>query len=170
MATNMYVKFSEDIKGESTFKEHLGKDGWCEITDLGQGFEQKASPSPASQGEMDTSKSTHSEISISKNMDQASLKLMRHCWKGTTLKKVEIHCFRAAPGDQPLNYFQIELEQVIIKEFDFKSSEGDLITEDLKLVADKATYCYRPMDKKGVPGSPYRAHFDLDNNVSGTGT
>jgi type VI protein secretion system component Hcp len=65
---------------------------------------------------------------------------------------VEIECFRAGKGldhaNQPIKYFRIKLKSVIIKGFDFSVDEGNLVTEELELVAAEATYVYRQMDKK----------------------
>ena len=155
----MYVNFSDGIEGESEFK---ACPGWCEITELKQDFEQKASPE--AEGTHDASKAKHSEVGISKNIDKASSKLMQKCWDGTTLDEVVIDCFRAAPGSAPLKYFNIILKHVIVKKFEFKSSEGEIITEDLELVATFAQYSYWPMKKDGTVGSLQRAIIDLSKN------
>jgi type VI secretion system secreted protein Hcp len=161
MSTNMYVKFSNGIKGEAEDKDHSG---WCEITALEQDFTQDASPTEDS--DQDTSKAEHGEIKISKLVDEASTKLMKACWEGTKLDKVEIECYRAANVDQPIKYFTVKLEDAIISKFEYKASEGEIISEDLELTAAKATYTYQAMDKKlGTEKGQMIASHDLKSNV-----
>ena len=161
MSTNMFAKFG-DIKGESEDQAHPD---WCEITSVEQDFTQKASPTEESKP--DTCKVEHSEIKISKDIDEASTGLMKACWEATRLKKVEIECFRADGQNDPIKYFNIVLEDVIIHKFEYKGSgDGSIIGEDLELVAAKATYTYRAMDKKlGTAGGRMIASHDLKNNV-----
>jgi type VI secretion system Hcp family effector len=149
MATNMFAQFS-NIKGECEEKHH---EEWCEITSLEQDFSNPTFPLPAGATEGSGAKPCqHSEIKISKLVDKASTGLMEACWVGDTLDTVVIECFRAGKGidhaNQPIKYFRIKLKSVIIKEFDFSVGEGELISEELELVAAEATYVYRQMDKK----------------------
>ncbi len=148
MATNLFVQFG-DIKGEC---EDRGHRDWCEITSLGQDFTNAAAPLPAGEAdESDSRRGKHSAIKISKVMDKASIGLMKACWAGDTVAKVVIECFRSGSGqhaDQPIKYFSIELINVIIKKFDYSVGEGQLVSEDLELVAAKASYEYRQMDKR----------------------
>lgn len=161
MPTNMFVKFSNNIKGESSDENH---NQWCEITEVEQDFTQDASPTEESN--QDTSKAEHGEIKIKKIVDEASTSLMKACWEGTKLDKVEIECFRAGGQNEPIKYFTIVLEKVIIKKFEYKGGDGDVITEDLELVAAKATYTYRAMDKKLGTAKPRKiASHDLKSNV-----
>jgi type VI secretion system secreted protein Hcp len=148
MSTNMFVKFS-NIEGEC---EDQGHPKWCEIMSLEQDFSNPTIPLPPGKTEGPGAKPCeHSEIEIEKVIDKASAGLMKACWKGDTIHRVEIECFRAGIGQEenrPLKYFSIELESVIIKEFEYSVSEGQLVTETLNLVASKATYAYWQMDKK----------------------
>ncbi len=148
MSTNMFVKFS-NIEGEC---EEQGHRNWCEIMSLGQDFSNPTFPLPPNVTEGKGARPCkHSEVKISKLMDKASTGLMKACWAGDTLEKVVIECFRAGIGqepNQPIKYFSIELESVIIKKFDYSVNEGQLVSEDLELVATKASYEYRQMDKK----------------------
>lgn len=144
----MFVQFS-NLPGEC---EVAGHTDWCEISSLKQGFSNEAAPLPS--GETDKSNSrrgTHKAIEIEKAIDKASIGLMEACWKGTTVAKVVIECFRAGPGssaDQPIKYFWIELKNVIIKSHKYEVDEGKLVSETIELVAAQASYEYRQMDKR----------------------
>jgi len=145
----MFVQFS-DITGEC---EERGHRGWCEITSLDQNFSNPTLPPPPGTTEIKGAKPCkHSEIKITKLVDTASVQLMEACWKGRTVDTVVIECFRAGKGldnkELPIKYFSIELENVIIRELDYSVDEGDLVTEELELVAGKASYAYRQMDKE----------------------
>jgi type VI secretion system Hcp family effector len=147
MATNMFVQFGK-IKGECEDKYH---DEWCEITSLGQSFNNKAPPLlPSEDAESGTRRGKHAPVKVSKPIDKASTELMEMCWNGEALGTVLIECFRAGGGNagQPIKYISIKLESVIIKQFKYSVNEGSLVSEDLELVAAKATYEYRQMDKR----------------------
>jgi len=150
MPTNMFAKF-HTIDGGCEDKNH---EGWCEISSVEQDFDQKKSVSEDSTTNPNTSKVEHSEITISKIVDEASMELMKYCWEGRQMPTVEIRCFRAGKGkvpgsttEAPILYFKIELKKVVIKKFAYKGDEGNLISEDLDLVAGEAKYTFTKMDK-----------------------
>ncbi len=149
MATNMFAQFS-NIEGECEDKPH---EKWCEITSLQQGFTNETTPHlpdvrPAPVHE----RGKHKVVSIKKVIDKASIGLMEACWNGTTVDTVLIECFRTGLGlddeNQPIKYFSIKLENVIIKKFKYNVDEGKLISEDLDLIAGKESYEYRQMLKR----------------------
>jgi len=146
MATSMFVKFCPKngiIEGEC---EEIGHDKWCEITSL----KQKFSIEDKDEDTTDPQRAKHEPIGISKIIDKASIELLKHCKDGRPLKEVIIECVRAhvaAEGKAPIHYFQIKLENVIVKKFEYKVDEGSLGSEDLELVARKATYNYRELNK-----------------------
>jgi len=148
LATNMFVQFS-NIPGEC---EATGHTDWCEITSLKQGFSNEAAPlSPGETDQSNSRRGTHKAIAIEKITDKASVGLMQACWAGDTVAKVVIECFRAGSGQtekHPIKYFSIELENVIIKGIGYSVGEGELASEEVELVAAKASYEYRQMDKK----------------------
>ncbi|MCP3950912.1 MAG: type VI secretion system tube protein Hcp [Desulfobacterales bacterium] len=155
MATDMFVQFS-NLKGEC---EVPGLTDWCEITSLKQGFTNEAAPLPPGQTDKSNSRrGKHKAIEIEKVIDKASIGLMQACWKGRPVATVVIRCFRAGQGEngkQSINYFEIELENVIIKKFEYKVDEGNLASEELELVFSKASYVYKQMPKRG--GTAIRA-------------
>jgi len=146
MATSMFVKFCPKngiIEGEC---EDIGHENWCEITSL----KQKFSIEDKDEETTDPQRAKHEPIGISKIIDKASIELLKHCRDGRPLKEVIIECVRAhvvAEGKAPLNYFQIVLENVIIKRFQYRVDEGNLVSEELELAARKATYNYRELNK-----------------------
>jgi len=149
MATNMFAQFS-NIEGECEDKYH---EKWCEITDLEQDFSNPTIPLPPGATEGSGAKPCeHGEIEIKKLVDKASTGLMKACWYGDTVDSVVIECFRTGLGlddeNQPIKYFSIKLEGVIIRDFEYSVGEGNLISETVKLVAAKATYAYRQMLKR----------------------
>jgi len=161
MATSMFVKFCRKtkgiIEGECTDKGH---EKWCVITSLSQTFNNKTLPPPTIPKRAPVAKTCKPEaISIKKIVDKASGELMRMCWYCEQLEEVVIECFRASPGQrgetQPIKYFSIELKGVTIKEFEFEVDEGDLVTEDLDLVADRAVYTYTEMHKERGTAIPF---------------
>jgi type VI secretion system Hcp family effector len=147
MATNIFVQFDK-IEGECEEEYHKK---WCEITSFGQTFENAAPPlGPKEEDKSNSRRGKHGDIKISKVMDKASIGLMEACWEGRAVPEVVIECFRAGLGEkpgQPIKYFNIKLKKVIIKKFKYGVSEGNLVSEELELVAAEAVYKYRLMDK-----------------------
>jgi type VI secretion system secreted protein Hcp len=165
MAGNMFVKF-DTIKGECEDREHKG---WSEITSVKQTFSNEASPI----GETDPDKisSTHSEIEIEKYLDSASIRLMVASWFGDVIEKVTIQCFRdggtggSGYGPGRTKYFEIELKQVIIQEYEYEGKEDDIATESLKLVAAEASYSYdRLLKDENRTEKTGAARINLEDN------
>lgn len=161
MATNMFMKLTNNIKGEAEDDIHKG---WCEITSLSQEFENDASLSEKEEDKID--KAEHKELKISKYVDEATTAILKACWDATRIKCVIIECFRADGTNPALKYFVIRLDNVIITNYELKSSEGEILSEDIEMLGTKAEYTYRAMDKKlGTAKARMIASHDLIKNV-----
>ncbi|MBI9082853.1 MAG: type VI secretion system tube protein Hcp [Desulfobacterales bacterium] len=164
MATNMFMKLTNSIKGEAEDDFHKG---WCEIKSLSQEFSNEASLSKKDPKKKIV-KAAHKELKITKYVDQATTAILKACWQGTRIKCVIIECFRADGQNKALKYFGIRLDNVLIKNYELKSSEGDILEEDLELLGTKAEYTYRPMDKLLGTAKPrmIASHNLIENIVS----
>ena len=161
MATNMFMKLTNNIKGEAEDDLHKG---WCEIKSLSQEFENKASLSKIQQDKID--KAEHKELKITKYVDDATTAILKACWGGTRINSVIIECFRADGQNSALKYFVIRLDKVIINNYELSSSEGEILEESLELIGTKAVYTYRAMDKLlGTAKARMIASHDLIENV-----
>ncbi len=149
MATNMFMKLGNKIKGEAEDVDHPD---WCEITDLGHDFSQGASPMKATT----IPKSTDTYLNVDKFSDSATTEILKACWSGTIIPKVEIKCFRAGGDGLPVDYLKIELENAVIHKYELETQGEGLSKEKLELDYTHVKYTYKAIVKhtgkaKSVP-------------------
>lgn len=162
MATNMFMKLA-NITGEADDDQHSG---WCEIKAVSQDFTNKASVSGSEQNTID--KAEHGELKVTKYVDEATMAIFKACWNGTVIPSVTIECFRADGQNQALKYFGIKLSNALISKCEFKSSEGDILEEEIEMLGTKAEYEYYALDKYLGTAKPVKiASHDLVKNVVG---
>jgi len=146
--TDMFLKL-EGIEGESQdskFKE------WIEVLSWNWSVHQG---STASRGTgLGHSKASFSEIHVSKHMDKASVKAFKACGKGEHIKKAKLVC-RKAGGDNPLEYFTIEMDDVMITDVSYSGhgGGGSQVSETLALSFAKFKQVYKPQSKTGTAES-----------------
>jgi type VI secretion system secreted protein Hcp len=73
------------------------------------------------------------DVHVMKMADKASPTLLKKCCEGEHIKKGKITC-RKAGGKKPVDYFVLEMEDIIITSLQNSGSNGaDLVTESLSL-------------------------------------
>jgi type VI secretion system secreted protein Hcp len=105
-----------------------------------------------------------SEITITKQSDNTSIKLFEEALHGKLDKKVEIRFVRTG-GAKPSAYFTVDLEGCGVSGFSM-SSGGDRPSESLSLNFDKVKLGYNPVGDD-LTGSPVYYTWDL---AKGTGS
>ena len=142
-AGNIYLNLG-DIPGESTSKTH--KD---EIEVLAFNFEI-TSPAPTGGGG-GVGKPILSDISIVKRIDRASPKLAQTLVTGLHLKSAKLSVEGIAVDQSSLDYYTIDLEDVVITSVAVSGNETDpRPTEVIKLNFNKVTWTYTLLDARGV--------------------
>jgi len=96
-----------------------------------------------------------------KKSDKASPKLFQHCAQGRHFPKATV-VFRAAAGDNSLEYLKYEFEEVFVESVQWSGSSGgdDRPTESLSLAFGKVEVTYTPQTATGDPGAPVVASWD----------
>lgn len=147
----------DGITGNVTESNHKG---WIEISFFN--FEctrAVASRNPGHTENREASTVSISEITISKEMDEASPKLFTLACVGTG-KTVKIEFCRT--GAMPLVFASYELSNVLISEYNVEESGGeDGPSESLSLNFDKIVYKYTPYKDDGTAGTPLSVTYDL---------
>jgi len=149
MAFNGFVKFGDDIKGESTDKDH--KD-WVTILKYDHGVAQPASVTQKSAGGRTAEEADHSPFSIVKLLDAATPKLYEACCKGTHIPEVTVELWRAG-GDSPVKYMEFKLKEVLISGVTHNgdpAGEEQFPTETIQMTYGGIEWTYTKQDATGA--------------------
>jgi len=148
MAANMYLKFSPEIKGESSQK---GYEGQIEVSDFRFGVVQPGGFSFAKGGTK--VQSQLEDMSVSFRMCSASPKLMQYSASGKHLDKATLTCLKAA-GDKAAKYLEINLTDVVVSSYRTGAGAADDIPQEtITLNFAKIEKEYFATDNKGVATS-----------------
>jgi type VI secretion system secreted protein Hcp len=110
MANDAYLRF-DGIKGES--QDHGHKE-WIEISGVRWAIQQPKSATASTAGGHTAERAELSEVSFEKLCDLSSPILMQTCAMGKTIPKATFEFMRADGDGNPIKYFEIELENVLI--------------------------------------------------------
>lgn len=126
MASNYFLKFTPEIKGESQQK---GFEGQIEILSFSWGVSQAGGFSYGTGGT--SSQANLQDLSLSFRHGPASPKLMLNCATGKHLTSVVLTCLRAS--DKPEKYLEITLTDVVISSYQTGGSGDDMPIESMSL-------------------------------------
>lgn len=110
MASDAYLRF-DGIKGES--QDHAHKE-WIEISGVRWAIQQPKSATASTAGGHTAERAELSEVTFEKLCDLSSPILMQTCAMGKTIPKAVFEFMRADGDGNPIKYFEIELENVLI--------------------------------------------------------
>ncbi|MGJ9417662.1 Hcp family type VI secretion system effector [Massilia sp. CMS3.1] len=110
MASDAYLRF-DGIKGES--QDH-GHREWIEVSGVRWAIQQPKSATASTAGGHTAERAELSEVSFEKLCDLSSPILMQTCAMGKTIPKATLEFMRADGDGNPIKYFEIELENVLI--------------------------------------------------------
>ncbi|MBW1765682.1 MAG: type VI secretion system tube protein Hcp [Deltaproteobacteria bacterium] len=164
MASDMFLLL-DGIQGECEDSKHKN---WIEILSWSHSFSQPTTPVRSSSGAT-VEKCNHSDISITKYVDNSTDALLSNIWNGNQIKTGKIQCLRAdAETNSPVEYLTIELEKVILSNYSISGGGGDLPIENLSLSYGKVAYIYKDQKKdSGEGGSNKPVSHDLVTNEVG---
>lgn len=110
MAIDVYMQI-DGIKDGS--QDNKPKD-WIECASVHWGITQPRSATASTSGGHTAERAELQDISLTKASDLSSPILMQHCAMGKTIPKAKFEFMRADGQGNPIKYFEIELESVII--------------------------------------------------------
>jgi type VI secretion system secreted protein Hcp len=163
MAVDLFLKI-EGIEGESQKKGHEKE---IDIVSFNFGAAQNGSFHSGGAGG-GSGKAEIRDISIVKEVDKSSPKLFNACASGKHIKEIVIYSQKAGDNEQPLTYYKIKLEDVIVSSVDNQgASHGDAIMESIVFNTAKVTFDYQPQSKSGgKEGGVVTASYDIRQNVA----
>jgi type VI secretion system secreted protein Hcp len=159
MAADFYLQL-DGIKGESTDSKHQG---WIECTMVHWEIKQPKSATASTGGGHTAERAELTEINISKLIDLASPMLAQTCACGKTIPKAKLEMLRADGNGEPIKYFEVELENVLIGHL-APSFGGDFPTETLGLKFSKVRWKYTQQKIAGGSAGNTAGGWDLATN------
>ena len=160
MAVDMFLKI-DSIKGESRDKTH--KD---EIDVLAWSWGMSQSGSAHMGGGAGAGKVNVQDLSFTKYVDASSTDLLVACCNGKHFKDALLIVRKA--GENPVEYIQITMEEVIIGSVSTGGSGGeDRLTENVTLNFAKVKVDYTAQDVQGKPESkPHTMTWNIAENAA----
>ena len=146
MAIDAYLQI-EGIKGESADSGH--KD-WIEVSGVTWRVYQPRAGVASTAGGMTTGRAELSNLSFSKLADISSPVLQQTCAMGKTIPRAKIEFMRADGDGKPINYYTVEVENLMISSIAPESGAGGIVTEHVQLAYSTMKWKYT---KQGIRGS-----------------
>jgi len=158
MAFDGFLKV-DGAPGES--KDHQHED-WIEILAFRHGAVQPVSRTVSSAGGAAAERVNFSPFRITKYVDKSSPKLWEACFTGRHIKEVVIQLHRS--GGDKQKYLEIKMEQVLITNFDQRSSVSFPI-EIINFVPGRISTTYSQQSREdGTLAGSVSAGWDLIAN------
>jgi type VI secretion system secreted protein Hcp len=160
MAIDMFMKLG-DIKGESQDKVHKEE---IELLAWSWGLSQSGTMHMGTGG--GGGKVSVQDLSFTKYTDKATPPIMAACTKGTHIDTVLL-TVRKAGGDNPLEYYKITLNGVLISSYSTGGSGGEeRFTENVTLNFEKFHVEYQPQNAKGAKeGGVVETKWNIPGNA-----
>lgn len=160
MAVEMFLKLA-GCEGESIATGHEN-----EIELLGWNWGVTNQGSSSMGGGSGTGKASFHDLSISKYVDKASSTILSNCAKGNHFATATLTC-RKVGGDTPLEYLQIDMDQVFVSGVQHGGSPGDELTvENVTLNFAKVDVKYKPQSAQGTSAGDVPFKWDIRKNQS----
>ena len=159
MAADFYLQL-DGIKGESADSKHQG---WIECTSINWAISQPKSATASTGGGHTAERAELSEISISKLVDLASPMLAQLCACGKTIPKAKLEMMRADGNGEPIKYFEVEMENVLIGHL-APHFDGGIGGESLGLKFSKVRWKYTQQKIGGGSSGNTAGGWDMATN------
>lgn len=160
MAIDVYLQI-DGIKGESTDSKHQG---WIECDAVNWSISQPRSATASTSGGHTAERAELSDVRFIKACDLASPILAQHCAMGKTIPKAKLEFMHADGQGEPVKYYEVELENVLIGHVAPSVAEGSIMTESVALKFSKVKWKYCQQKIAGGAGGNTAGGWDLATN------
>ena len=163
MAVDMFLKI-DTVDGE-TIDKVFSKDKAIDVLAWSWGGSNSGTTHQGGGG--GGGKSNFQDMSITKYLDTASPVLLMACADGTHFTKAKL-TVRKAGGKAPVEYFKIEMDEVLITSLSTGGSGGeDRLTENVSLNFAKFSVYYTPQAPDGTAGTEIGPNtWDISANAT----
>lgn len=160
MAIDVYLQLN-GIKGESADARHVG---WIECTSVHWGITQPRSATASTAGGHTAERAELADITFQKLADLSSPVLMQTCAMGRTLSRACFEFMRADKDGEPVKYFDMELDNVLIGAVTPIVLPGHVLLETVSLKFSKVIWRYTQQKIGGGAGGNTAGGWDLAMN------
>lgn len=164
MAVDIFLKLSNNIKGESQDSTHMDE---IDVLAWNWGLSQSGTTHVGSGG--GGGKVNVQDISLTKYVDLASNDLIKRCTTGEHIESGEL-VVRKSGGSAPVEYFRMKMENIMISSYSTGGSKDglDRIQENLTLNFRKFEVAYTLQEASGAAGAESLAGWDIAKNEEWT--
>ena len=164
MAVDIFLKLSNNIKGESQDSTHMDE---IDVLAWNWGLSQSGTTHVGSGG--GGGKVNVQDISLTKYVDLASNDLIKRCTTGEHIESGEL-IVRKSGGSAPVEYFRMKMENIMISSYSTGGSKDglDRIQENLTLNFRKFEIAYTLQEASGAAGAESLAGWDIAKNEEWT--
>lgn len=161
MAVDIFLKLSNNIKGESQDSTHADE---IDVLAWSWGLTQSGTTHVGAGG--GGGKVNVQDISLTKYVDLASNDLVKRCTTGEHIESGEL-VVRKSGGAAPVEYFRIKMENIMISSYSTGGSKDglDRIQENLTLNFRKFEIAYTLQEASGAAGAESLAGWDIAQNA-----
>ena len=160
MALDVYLQI-DGIKGESTDLTHQG---WIELTSATWGVKQPKSATASTAGGHTAERCEHQTLAVTKLADLASPLLMMYSSMGKTIPKAKLEFMRADGNGNPVKYYEVELENVMIAHVSQAAHGGGILHDVVGLRFSKVKWRYTQQKIGGGGSGNTAGGWDLSTN------
>ncbi|WP_449466704.1 Hcp family type VI secretion system effector [Stenotrophomonas humi] len=152
----------DTIKGESHDDKH--KD-WIEIQSFSQDLLQPRSATASTSGGTTAARVNLSPIEIVKSIDLASTALNQAAANGTTFPKARIEFMRADKDGNAINYYMVELLNVLVHRVTTAVDKEGMPQEVVQLSFGAIKWTYQQQKPEGGVGGKTVAQWSATKNI-----
>ena len=140
-----YIKF-DGVDGEAKDKDHKN---WSDLASFGQGLHQAGSGSTGPTRRRGNV--ILDDITVSKELDKASLKIAEAVCKGKVFPQVKIHLTASYTDARRVTYYAYELKNVLVTSYNINGGgqSEDVPVEDFALNFEEIKVTYTETSRKG---------------------
>lgn len=160
MAIDAYLRI-DGIKGESLDEQHRG---WIECYAVNFGVDQPRSATASTSGGHTAERAELDDVLLSKLTDMSTPILLQYCAMGKTIPKAVFEFMRADGDGNPVKYFEMELENVLIGMVKPGIRPGIGMTENICLKFSRVKWKYCQQRVSGGSGGNTAGGWDLATN------
>ena len=152
----------DTIKGESHDAKHQD---WIEIKSFSQDLTQPRSATVSTSGGATAARVNLSPIEIIKSIDLASTALSQACANGTTFPKARLEFMRADKDGNAINYYLVELMNVLVHRITTSVDEDGMPQELVQLSYGAIKWTYHQQKPDGGVGGKTVAQWSATRNI-----
>ncbi|KAB7769635.1 Hcp family type VI secretion system effector [Xanthomonas maliensis] len=152
----------DTINGESNDSAHAK---WIEIKSFSQDLMQPRSATASTSGGATAARVNLSPIEVVKSIDLASTALNQACANGTTFPKARIEFMRADKDGKAINYYLVELMNVLVHRVTTTVDEEGMPQEVVQLSFGAIKWTYQQQKPEGGVGGKAVAQWSATKNI-----